>query len=478
MAAHFFGRERELEEFRQLMKKPTSSLVVCQGRRRIGKSTFFKHAAKDADHFLQFEGLAPRSGITKQVQLDAFAQRLATQTRAPKLELTSWPQAFQLLSSLLPTSGWTVLLLDEISWMATGEPDFAGQLKVAWDSYFSNRSRLIVVLCGSVSSWIETNILQSTGFVGRTSWTVQLPPLPLPACNQFWRGKSVSALEKLKVLSVTGGVPRYLEEMDPAQTAEQTIERLCFHPGGPLFKEFDQIFHDIFSGRAATYRQIVMTLVTDAKTVTDISGALGQEKGGGLSAALADLELAGFVCRDVSFDPETGKSLPRTLRYRILDNYLRFYLKYVDPVREQIQKGLFQWTPLESLSAWDTIIGLQFEALILSNTPLLLEKIGLGNVEVLNAGPYFQAKTKQRDGCQIDLLVRTKGSLYVFELKVRKHITASVIDEVRTKVDRLKIGFSLSVRTGLIYQGELDPNIAKSDYFDRLVPFQDLLRNP
>ena len=76
----------------------------------------------------------------------SLRSRLADQTKAPKVALESWPQAFQLLASLLPATGWTVLLLDKISWMAMGEPDFAVHLKVAWDNLFSRRARLVLVL--------------------------------------------------------------------------------------------------------------------------------------------------------------------------------------------------------------------------------------------------------------------------------------------------------------------------------------------
>jgi AAA+ ATPase superfamily predicted ATPase len=154
----FIGREPEIEHFGQFLKKKTASLIVCQGRRRIGKSTLFRHCAEAADHFLLFEGLPPRDKIGKQNQLEAFAERIAAQTKAPKVDLPSWPQAFQLLDSVLPATGSTVLLLDEISWMATGDPDFPGYLKSAWDNLFSQRARLIVVLCGSVSSWIQANL--------------------------------------------------------------------------------------------------------------------------------------------------------------------------------------------------------------------------------------------------------------------------------------------------------------------------------
>ncbi len=473
--ALFVGRETERTEFQQLFRKKIASLVVCEGRRRIGKSTFVRECARDADHFLSFEGLPPRPNIGRKEQLDIFAQRLADQTKAPKVALESWPQAFQLLASLLPATGWTVLLLDEISWMAMGDPDFAGHLKVAWDNLFSRRARLVLVLCGSVTSWIQDNILNQTGFVGRCSWQFRLPPLSLPSCNLFWRGKEISAPEKLKVLSVTGGVPRYIEEVDLAQSAEQNIKRLCFHPGGLLFREFDQIFHDIFSRRADAYRKVATALAEGPKTVSEISTALGQERGGTLSAVAEDLVAAGFVSRDASFDPVTGRTYPYGVRYRLSDNYLRFYLRCVEPVRAAVEKGLFKQTSLDSLPGWDSLMGLQFENLVLGNLATVFGKIGLANVPILNAGPYCRRPTHPQKGCQIDLLIRTRQSLYVLEVKFRRQIDKAILSEVRQKVERLKVPRSLSVRTGLIFQGELHPEIEPSDYFDFLIPFENLL---
>lgn len=473
----YIGRSEERQEFRRLLQKKIASLVTVQGRRRIGKSRFIAECAEEADHFLSFMGLPPREDITKQAQLDAFAGQLAKQTKAPKLSLDGWPSAFQLLASQLPVSGTVVMLLDEISWMAVGDADFAGHLKTAWDMHFSKRQRLVVVLCGSVSSWIEQNILNNTGFVGRCAWQFRLGELSLPECVQFWgkRGARISVAEKLRLLSVTGGVPRYLEEINPARTAEQNIADLCFNPAGMLFNEFDSIFHDIFTRKAETYREIVRTLVAGARSVDQISAELDRARGGSLSASLMDLEQAGFITRDIPFDPETGRSRPRDARYRLSDNYLRFYLKYVDPVKARITKGLMKNTALEKLDAWDTIMGLQFENLVHANLDLLLALIGLDKKLVLNAGPYLQKQTLRRQGCQIDLLIRTRRSLYVFEIKFRKHIAASIVDEVREKVKRLKLPKGQSVRTGLIYCGDLGLEIDGRDDFDFLVSGESLM---
>src|SRR3989338_8828761 len=119
-----------------------------------------------------------------------------------------------------------------------------------------------MILSGSQSTWIEKNILSSSGFVGRISYQLTLEELYLPECNQFWasRKDKISAYEKLKLLSVTGGVPRYLEEIQVNLSAEENIRRLCFRPEGLLFNEFEQIFSDLFSKRSDKYKRMTTLL--------------------------------------------------------------------------------------------------------------------------------------------------------------------------------------------------------------------------
>jgi hypothetical protein len=114
-------------------------------------------------------------------------------------------------------------------------------------------------------------------------------------------------------------------------------------------------------------------------------------------------------------------------------------------------------------------------ALVLGNLATLFAKIGLANVPVLNAGPYCRRSTHTQKGCQVDLLIRTRQSLYIFEVKFRRQIDKGILSEVRQKVEKLKSPRSLSVRTGLIFQGELHPEIQPSDFFHFLLPFENLL---
>lgn len=471
----FVNRDRELGLLSDLLSKRTASFVVCKGRRRIGKSKLIEVFAGKAKSFLEFQGLPPREGQTNQNQLDAFAEQLARQTSLPRLTLSSWPQVFELLAGVLKNER-TVVLLDEISWMSGKDKDFAGHLKIAWDTKLKKHPGLILVACGSVSSWIDTNILGSTGFVGRVSLQLQPGELSLPDCNRFWRSRSnrVAAYEKLKLLSVTGGVPRYLEEIQPNRSAEHNINRMCFSKEGILFSEFERIFDDIFSKRAPTYKEIVKTLVSGSKTVSQISSALGKARSGHTSEHLKDLIASGFVHRDTFYAP--GRNRPsRMERYRLRDNYLRFYLRYIEPLRTKIEQGITDDVNLESLVDWETIMGFQFENLVLNNLPVICDRLSLKKGTVKSAAPFFQRRTNRLRGCQIDLLIQTKHTLYLCEIRFRKRINRNVVDDVKEKIARLPKPSSMTVRPVLIYEGELDPGIGDTDFFDASIRFGDLL---
>ena len=84
--------------------------------------------------------------------------------------------------------------------MGSEDQDFLGQLKTAWDLHFSDNPDLIMILCGSVSSWIEENILQSTGFVGRISLNMVLDELSIKESSEFWgtRRNKLALMRNLK----------------------------------------------------------------------------------------------------------------------------------------------------------------------------------------------------------------------------------------------------------------------------------------
>lgn len=469
----FIGRKAEKNRLEGLMKKKTSSLVVIRGRRRIGKSRLAEEfGAKQ--RFISLSGLPPTKNCSAQDQRNEFMGQLSRKYGVPHLRPEDWSDLFWLLANLTQ-SGRVVILLDEISWMGSKDPNFLGKLKIAWDQQLSKNPQLILILCGSVSSWIEENILSSTGFLGRISLDMVLRELPLQDCRQFWPDR-IASYEILKVLSITGGVPKYLEEILPEESAEKNIQKLCFTPEGLLFREFDQIFSDLFAQRSTQYKEIVKALATGAKDLDTICQELSLEKSGFISQQLHDLEQAGFIQIDPTWDIKAN-STSRLKHYRLSDNYVRFYLKYILPRREQIQEGTVGVHTIESLPNWSTTLGLQFENLVLANKSVIFSQLGIEPDTVLHSGPFFQRKTKLRDGCQVDLLIQTRyRTLYLCEIKFSEQpIGLSAATEVQEKIKRLSIPRLYSVRTVLIHVNGTTEALNSSQAFDYVIDLQKLI---
>ena len=479
----FVGREKELESLRLLLSKRTGSLVACRGRRRIGKSTLIEEFARvNGCRFIEIDGLMPREGMTNEVQLQNFADKLGAASGREISAVVNWREAFDRLNEVIVDSEWTVVLLDEISWMGKYDPDFPGQLKGAWDSKLKKHDRLIVVVCGSVSAWISKNILKSAGFAGRFSRDIVLSELPISLCRRFWgvAADRVAAREILDVLSVTGGVPRYLEEIDPTLSADENIRRLCFQRDGTLFNDFEAIFSQVFGDDCDVKRSVLEILAEGPKTCSEIAAALGVGRGGSISESLDVLAESGFVAKDEGYNPETGKPA-RQSRYRICDNYTRFYLKYIKPHELEILADRYVLESLEFLPEWNAWLGYQFENLIVNNANELFERLHLGGIPILSAAPYVKRGKKCADGSreqglQVDLLVQTRRSVCIVEVKRKNEIDESVEKEVAEKLRRLSVPDGVSKRTALVYEGNLAPVVRGNGFFDALISADDLFR--
>ena len=474
----FIGRKRELERLKGLWKKEIASFVVIKGRRRIGKSRLIEEFA-DGTRFVALSGLSPEPKMKTQDQRDEFARQLARIFHIPPPFSKDWGDLFWHLAHHTQ-KGKVIISLDEISWMGMKDRTFLAKLKNAWDLYFKKNPQLILIVCGSVSSWIEKNILSSTAFVGRIDLVLSLEELSLSECNQFWgkQSKNISSYEKFKILSVTGGVPRYVENIVPTVHAEELIRELCFTPEGLLFREFNQIFNTLFSKKNETYRKLLESLaITPSATLEGLCERLGIQRGGVISKYLNDLIASGFLMRNHTWDLQNAKT-SKLSQYRISDNYIRFYLKYIEPNAENILRGSFNDKPLVTTAGWEGIMGLQFENLVLHNRAQLYSLLNIHPSEIVNDGPYFQKPTTHRSGCQIDYLIQTKyNSLYLCEIRFSKRpIDSSVIKDVEQKIARLDRPSALSIRPVVIHVNGVTEELMQEQFFAAIIDFGQMLQ--
>ncbi|MCX5924843.1 MAG: ATP-binding protein [Candidatus Dependentiae bacterium] len=471
----FIGRVYELEKLKALQRRIIPSLVVVKGRRRIGKSRLIAEFASSSPQntFWSFAGLAPQEGMTAHTQIDYFASQLASLLHLPPVPFRDWTDALEHLSLHLKKGD--IVLFDEISWMGFKDPSFIPRLKAWWDK---QHIPIIVVFCGSVSTWIEENILKGTAFFGRITLTMTLEPLSIPDSAHLLKiiGFQGSIYDTYKLLGVMGGVPSYLELVNPGMTADAVIKQLCFDKDGLLVSEFGFIFHDLFNGKGSAYKKIVVALKDEAKTLADIRHEIDFAHSGKLSQLMDHLIVAGFVKKQHLWSFKTAKPLKQSL-YRICDPYMRFYLKIIEPLRATIDVGSFDDPPLSQLPGFDAHMGLQFEYLLLQNRPLLLKFLGISTSDVVCDGPYRQTKTASSQGCQIDYLVQTKtNNLFVCEFKFkRRELGVDIIDSMKNKISALKVPKGYAAVPVLFHSGGASSAVETNGYFYRVIDIADFL---
>jgi len=180
--------------------------------------------------------------------------------------------------------------------------------------------------------------------------------------------------------------------------------------------------------------------------------------------------------RDYTWDLKTGQ-ISKLSKYRLKDNYLRFYLKYLRPHKAKIEKGLFNKVSLTSLPNWDIMMGLQFENLVLNSHQEVIKAIGIQPEEIIFSNPFFQRQTVRQHGCQIDYLIQTKcDTVYVCEIKFSRFaIGIEIIDEMKKKIEHLKLPRHFSYRPVLIHVNGVTEDVVDSGFFANIIDFGQFL---
>lgn len=476
MSKLFVGRKKELALLNSLLSKKSSSLVVVKGRRRVGKSRLLREFGQKF-RYLEFSGLAPGEDVTPELQMREFAYHLSHQTNLPFVEQTDWSVLFDLLASQCE-KGRVVVLLDEISWMADGDPSFLPKLKNAWDMKLKHNPNLILAVCGSVSTWIEENIASSTGYFGRVSLHLTIEELSIPESIELLNavGFKRSLFEQYQLLALTGGIPWYLEQVRKDRSANDNIALLCFNKNALLLNEFKYIFHDLFGKRSGIYEKIVKAISQNDLTYDEIADKIDYAKGSVLTEYIDALKVSGYISSYTTWNFKSTNTSEKLSKYRLSDNFLRFYFRYMSKRLTQIKAGRLDEVSPSGLPGWEAMLGLQFENLVLKNELLILKALHIRPEDVLQAGAFRQTQTARQKGCQIDLLIQTKyKTLLICEIKFStKTIGQKVQKEVEEKINRLSIPRGYSAVPVLICAGEVSDALIETEYFSMILDMSDL----
>jgi len=468
----FVGRNNELKLLNEKYNSSKSELAVIYGRRRIGKTSLVKHFIKGKPYVLTFEGI---EGEHTSYQVNHFAGKLISQTKEPFIEpisLNTWETAFTYLTEKKlgkpQRKKKFILFFDEIQWMAAGRNRLISIIKYFWDNFWKDKN-VMLILCGSIASFVIKKIIKSKALYGRISMEILLKGLkPDEAAELFMKKRSKE--EILKYQLIFGGVPKYLEETDINKSFNQNINALCFSANSLMIKEIEKIFYSQFR-KAENYIRIINLLKNSLLSLNDIALKLGKISGGSLKQSIEHLENAEIIKSYISFD-RGWKTKFR--KYRLSDEFLIFYFKFMEPHLNIILQGeqnrLFELITKDNLSVW---MGFAFERFCVKHGFYLAQKMGFAD-QVIAYGPLFSRKNEQ---FQIDMIYkRTDNVITICEVKYHaNNLSTSIIREMERKRSLLKLPRGFTLEKALISLYGPDRHLKESGYFNNHITIDDII---
>lgn len=420
------GREKEIRLFKGILSSKQAEFVAVYGRRRVGKTFLIHEYFSKQGSYLECTGT--KDGSLKE-QISHFMEGLS-QTFYPNLptgaSLTlpkTWKEVFQLLTleaKKLPLKQSIIVFLDELPWLATPKSGLLQSLDYFWNTQWSRMPNFKLIVCGSAASWMMSHLINAKGGLhNRLTKTLLLEPFNLSETKIYLQKKKNKLSDKdvLNLYMTMGGIPYYLNYIDPSQSISQNINSLCFKSDGLLYNEFPRLFRSLFDFPELSIKIIkAIAHKTYGISLSELAALTEKSAGGRFQERLNELEAAGFIQRFLPYGRRK-----RDHAYRLTDPYCLFYLTWIIDFVEggTIPRGIDHWSRLSKSSRWNSWVGYAFENVCHLHVDKIISRLGLSGIGcVVNRWRYAPPPGNTEVGAEIDMLLdRDDGAITLCEIK-------------------------------------------------------------
>ncbi len=285
------------------------------------------------------------------------------------------------------------------------------------------------------------------------------------------------AREKAQLYMTLGGVPKYLEQIDPHRSLEKNLNKMCFSAGGFFIEEYETLFKEQFRS-FKVYESITAALAQSPLNLSDLARRVNVAKGGGFQTQVENLIRAQFVREYIPVSLNKGRRT-RTKLYKLIDPFLIFYFRYIHPNRRIISRNrrgenLFRSITGPTLSQY---YGYAFERLLEDSMNTILEKLGITLGDIIDMGPFFRQKRGPNTGLQIDWLIVRRDHIWILaEFKyTASPVGKKVIHDVQNKIEHLNPPPDISIEKVLISARGATKTVFREKFFTQILTLEDLV---
>ena len=327
----FVNRAKELEALEKQYAANQSSLVIVYGRRRVGKTALITEFLKSHSNSLYF--LATEE--SEMQNLNYFKVQVAefTSNELLKSAAVDWLTVFKTLIDY-KTETKKIIVLDEFQYIGQSNSAFPSVMQKVWDTLLKD-ANVMLILCGSLVSLMKSQTLDySSPLYGRRTGQIKLKQIPFCHYHEFFEGRENNEL--LPFYAVTGGVPKYIETFCGYTDIYEAIEQNVLNSQSFLYEEPYFLLQKEVS-EIGSYFSLIKAIAMGNRKLSDIATNLGLKQTG-LTKYLKVLMDLDLIEREVPVT-ETAPEKSKSGLYRIADNFIAFWFKFVYPYRAYLEKG-------------------------------------------------------------------------------------------------------------------------------------------
>jgi hypothetical protein len=351
-------------------------------------------------------------------QLQNFQSSLRKYGYAKAQQPVNWLEAFDMLSELIEKSEdkRKVIFIDEMPWMDAPRSSFLTALEHFWNSFASARKDILLVACGSATSWITKKLLKNKGGLhNRLTYRIYLPPFTLYECEKYAKQQRLGMNRKqlLECYMALGGIPYYWSLLDKSKSLAQNIDSLFFAKRGEMRSEYGELYASLFY-HPDEYISVIeaLGLKKAGMTRAEIVSETKLPDNGKLTDMLNDLEDCEFIRKYNIIGQKTKGAL-----FQLIDNYTLFYFKFLKTNSATDEHFWSKSTDSPQYSSW---CGLAFERVCLLHSRQIKAKLGIAGI-ISSEYAWQTKKDETGNGAQIDLLIdRNDGVINLCEMKFTK----------------------------------------------------------
>lgn len=301
------------------------SVLVLYGRRRVGKTTLVTHVLRDLD-IPSIYYLCDTRGTTQNAS--GLAARCADVLDDVTPAVEAFAEVFEYLANR--TDGPLIIALDEFSYLVEADDDIPGDFQRIIDQVLDETDISLVLLGSSISMMEEGVLSYESPLYGRRTGQWRLEPMTVGDAAGFL--PQYGPKELVDAYSVVGGIPAYLDQLDPEMELLDNIERHVLSKGAYLHEEPEFLLRQELR-EPSTYMAILEAIATGATRVTEIGSEISRDASS-LSRYLQNLERLALVERERPVTDPDARGV-----HRISDHFIRFWFRYVAPNRSTLEQG-------------------------------------------------------------------------------------------------------------------------------------------